>query len=281
MKIKVFIVTYKNEDYLRNNLLSLLDSDLLKYNYEINVINNYTEHFSLEKFCEEKKINVFQNTLRPDFSTGHLSRNWNQAIINGFKDLNKPDCDILVLCQNDNIFKKNWCEYIIEKHSLYDFITVGGGDQYHSYKPEHVKKVGLWDERFCNIGYQEADYFIRSYLYNKDRSSINDYNHKRIHNKLLEDPIETPSGITGTNKIIDLNDSLKGGMRGDESHIRSQAYHHISKKILEEKWGLEFEGGWSEDRLKNLPVKSKIQNFILYPYFEKNVENLEQKGFLI
>jgi hypothetical protein len=40
-----------------------------------------------------------------------------------------------------------------------------------------VKQVGLFDERFCNIGLQEADYFLRCLLYNKDRSSLNDIEH--------------------------------------------------------------------------------------------------------
>lgn len=281
MKIKVYIVTYKNENYLKSNILSLLNSDLVEYDYEINVINNFTNQFNLEQFCKENNVGVLHNSLRPDFSTGHLSRNWNQAIINGFKSITNPECDILVLCQNDNIFKKHWCKYIIEKHKTYDFISIGGGDQYHSYTSEHIKKVGLWDERFCNIGYQEADYFIRSYLYNKDKSSINDFNHKRIHNKLCDDLVETPSGILATNKIIDLYDGLKGGMRGDESHIKSLQYHYISKKILEQKWGLEFEGSWTEEKLSLLPKKSKILNFIYYPYFEKDIEDLAQKGFLI
>jgi hypothetical protein len=281
MKIKIYIVTYKNEDYLKNNIISLLGSDLINYKYEINVINNFTSNFSLQDFCDTNNIKVIHNNLRPDFSTGHLSRNWNQAIINGFKDINNPDCDILVLCQNDNIFKKDWCQYIIEKHKTYDFISIGGGDQYHSYTINHIKKVGIWDERYCNIGYQEADYFIRSYLYNKERTSINDYNHKRIHNKLVEQPTTTPSGIIGTDKIIELDDSLKGGMRGDESHIQSSRYHYISKKILDQKWGIEFEGSWSEEKLKHLPRNSKISSFIFYPYFEKDIEDLNEKGYII
>lgn len=281
MKIKIFIVTYKNEEYLKNNILSLLNSDLVNCNYQINVINNFTGDFSIREFCKNNNIVVYDNYLRPDFSTGHLSRNWNQAIINGFKSIEEPDCDILVLCQNDNVFKQNWCEYIIEKHKIYDFISIGGGDQYHSYKVSHIKKVGLWDERFCNIGYQEADYFIRSFLYNGEKSSINDFNHKRILNQLIEGPIKTPSGIWGTNRIIDLDDSLKGGMRNDVHHIESSKYHNISKNILEQKWGLEFEGSWTQEKLNKLPKKSKIPNFIFYPYFEKNVENLQEKGYVV
>ena len=103
MKIKVFIVTY-NSDLIFNNVESLLSSNLVNYDYSINIVDNYGQNQNLIDFCLDKKINLIQNKLRPSFSTGHLSRSWNQCIINGFKDLNNPDCDILVLCQDDNLF---------------------------------------------------------------------------------------------------------------------------------------------------------------------------------
>jgi len=267
MKVKVFIVTYKNESFLRNNVESLLRSDLTEYDYEINVINNFTSTFESQEFLEERKVKLHQNSLRPDFSTGHLSRNWNQAIINGFKNLKSPDCDVLVLCQNDCLFEEKWCKQMLDLHQDFDFVSMGGGDQFHSYRPEHIRRVGIWDERFCNIGYQEADFFIRSYLYNKDRSSINDPKHKRVHNKV-------------ENSIIVLDDSLIGGMRGDESHNASRQYHQISQKILIEKWG-DFEGNWSEEKLKNLPSHSLLRNYIYYPYFEIDVYDLAEKGYIV
>ena len=69
MKIKVFITTYKNEDFLRNNVESLISSDLMNYDNEINVINNFTDSFESEDFLKSRKIRVFHNVLRPDFST--------------------------------------------------------------------------------------------------------------------------------------------------------------------------------------------------------------------
>jgi hypothetical protein len=41
MKIKVFIVSYKNESILKNNIESLLTSDITNFNFFITVINNY------------------------------------------------------------------------------------------------------------------------------------------------------------------------------------------------------------------------------------------------
>lgn len=265
MKIKVFIVTY-NCDLIYNNIESLLNSDLVDYDYSINVVNNYCQNKNLIEFCENKKINLFENKLRPSFSTGHLSRSWNQCIINGFKDLNNPDCDILVLCQDDNLFLSDWCYELIEFHKKYEFISMGGGDQFHSYKPEHIKKVGLWDERFCNIGYQEYDYFIRSYIYNKERSSINDRKHRRIYNSIGD-------------CFIDHSDYLIGGMRSDQRHLDSVSYHNISQNILLQKWGTE-SMNWNVEYLNGIS-KSNIQNYIYYPYFEKDVYDLKEKNYLI
>ena len=265
MKIKVFIVTY-NSDLIYDNIRSLLSSDLVNYDYSINVIDNYCENNYLIDFCKDNNINLFENKLRPSFSTGHLSRSWNQCIINGFKDLNNPDCDILVLCQDDNLFLSNWCSELINYHNTYEFISMGGGDQFCSYKSEHIKKVGLWDERFCNIGYQEYDYFIRSYIYNKDKSSINDRKHRRINNSIGD-------------KFIDFGDYLIGGMRNDKRHLDSVKYHEISKNILINKWGQE-SMNWNLEYLNGIS-KSNIQNYIYYPYFEKDVYDLKEKNYLI
>lgn len=267
MKVKVFIVTFQNEKFLLDNLESIKNSDIAVFNHDIYVINNYTSRFDLQEYCDKNNVKVLHNHLRPDFSRGHLSRNWNQGIVNGFQDLDSPDCDIVVLAQNDNIFLSDWCSRLVEYHKTYDFITMGGGDQFHSYTPRHVKKVGLWDERFCNIGYQEADYYIRSYLYNRERSSINDHGHKRLHNSIPND-------------FVICSDGLVGGMRNDEHHLRSLEYHKISRKILNQKWG-GVEGNWDEQTLASLPRHSLIPSYVYYPYFEEKVEDLLSKGYQV
>ena len=265
MKIKIFIVTYRNEELLKNNIESILNSDVKNKNFEIVVVNNYTTEFHLQNYCDTNAVKVLHNYLRPDFSTGHLSRSWNQCIINGFKSLTNPDCDILVLAQDDNLFLPHWSSYLIEAHTTLDFITMGGGDQFHSYKPEHIKKVGLWDERFCNIGYQEYDYFIRSYIYNKQKISINDVKHKRTYNEIK-------------NNIINDSDYLIGGMRNDQRHLNSVTYHSISRNVLFAKWGDAAEP-WNTSKLDEIN-KSNILNFIYYPYFEKDIDTTN-KNYMV
>jgi len=107
MKTKLYIVTYNNNEILNNwALKTLFESDFPIDNSDIYIINNHTNIYIEPQY--EDKIKILNNDLRPDFSTGHLSRNWNQAIINGFKNLNEPDCDLVIACQNDTKFCKNW-----------------------------------------------------------------------------------------------------------------------------------------------------------------------------
>lgn len=258
IKIAVYIVTYKSEDMLKNNIESLLKSKNSMdstINLEINVINNYTERFNLGDYFKKNNINILHNFLRPDFSTGHLSRNWNQALLHGFQDLNNPKNDIVCLVQDDSLFLEDWCNYIVEQHKKYDFISFGGGDQFHSYKTDHIKNVGLWDERFSNIGYQEADYYIRSYIHNKEKSSINDHLHYRVHNKL-------------ENKVLVESDEFIGYFRGDERHTDSLEYHENSQTVLMHKWGKD---SITWEKFISLNVKDNNLYFITYPYFEKDI----------
>lgn len=267
MKIKIYIVTYNNNKILNEwSLKTLFESDLSSKKYdikvEINVINNHSNILIDDKFIN--KINILNNVLRPDFSTGHLARNWNQAIINGFKDIKNPDCDILVCCQNDTKFKKNWLEDLIELHKTFSFITQGQGDCFHSYTIDAIKNIGLWDERFCTICFQEHDYFLRALIYNKDFSSINSH-----HSKQLLNPIN----------IELLEKTQCGAQRGEESHFISRQNIDICHHLFNAKWGVKH-AQWNTD-FKWVPSISKIQNFIYYPYFEKNILNLKEKNYLI
>lgn len=269
MKIKHYIVTYNSNEILNNSLESLLPvlKKYTKKNYQLFVINNHSNFKIDSKF--KKYLTVLHNVLRPDFSTGHLARNWNQCIINGFKDLDNPDCDILITSQNDCEFDGDFIPNLIEWHEKYSFIQFGAGDNYISYTPESIKKVGLWDERFCNIGYQEADYFLRQLLYNTDACSINDYRHDRVHNGRI-------------NNIIRHTES--GHDRGDEFHLESKKYHSISETVYNMKWGdsayNHAVNGWSYEKLKNL--SPLVSTFMYYPYFEKkvNLETLKIQNYI-
>ena len=272
MKIKQYIVTYNNSFQINKCLKSIFESlhsselDML----DITIINNHSNFSINDEFKD--KVNVIHNKLRPDFSTGHLSRNWNEAIVNGFQNLLNPNCDILITNQDDVEFQTNYVTKLIELHNQYDFLQFGAGDAFNSYTSNHIKVVGLWDERFCNIGYQEADYFFRSVIYNGAKISLNDEFHKRTHNKI-------PNTIT--------KDTESGYQRGESYHRESAVHHELSRSIFIKKWGFPPSDSTGEAiklNSNNITIKSpNIESFIYYPYFEKDInrDSLEIQKFII
>jgi hypothetical protein len=259
-KVKVYFVTYNSTKHLNETLESFFSADNLdKLNLESYIINNHSNFMLEEKYMKLVK-HVYHNELRPDFSTGHLSRNWNQAIINGFKNLNKPDCDLVITCQDDAIWNKDWVNILLELCEDYNFYTCNNGDLLCYYTPEAIKNIGLWDERFCNIQFQEADYFHRARIYYGEKSSINDTHHGREH---------SPS------KLLALNPH-SGEML--ERSVPSNEYHDHSRNIFCQKWGEE-NIQWSDKNYQKNP--SKISSFFFYPYFEKAMYEAKEKGYVV
>lgn len=261
MKIKLYIVTYNNATDLNKNLETLFLSDLSKYQHEIYVINNHSQITIESKFKE--KIQVLHNVLRPDFSRGHLARNWNQALVNGFQNLNSPDCDILIHAQDDTLWKKDCFERLLHAHDSYNFITDGHGDNICSYTTDAVKAIGLWDERYCTVCYQDADYFLRALIYNKEQSSINDFYHPRKLNLLEESLIVRPK----------TNDE-----RAEARRI-SNKLNEVCRQLFIQKWGDEEMRRWEDPEAVHLPSRPAIPSFITYPYFENDIPELHEKGY--
>lgn len=246
-KIKIFIVTYNDYDSLNANLESLFALDFIHCDVSVHVINNHTNFRLNEKFVD--KVTVLHNQTRPNFSRGHLSRNWNQALINEFQNLNASDCDLVIGCQDDIVWNSDAFQKLLSIHEKYSFYTCAPGDGLWSIKPEAVKKIGMWDERFCAITYQEADYFLRAVKYNREHSSINDVHHKRVHN-----PTEhIAKKVIGTRK----------------HSAESQFVWKYTLSLFQKKWP-----GMSPESWSNLSVipDCVLENYVLYPYFEKDIE---------
>jgi hypothetical protein len=263
MKIKQFIVTYNNKFQINSCLDSIFDNlsaeemEVL----DIFVINNNSNFELSNRFAD--KVTVLHNVLRPDFSTGHLARNWNQAILNGFKNLNTPAADILITNQDDTRFVKNYIDMVYSIHKLFDLAQFGWGDNFVSYTPSAVRQIGMWDERFCSIGYQEADYFLRALLHHRTKTTIQDFSHGRGLNILNKCPIE----------IIQ-----SGNERGEIYHKNATQYHAHNKNLFIKKWGIDPHLPWTEETARAYPL---IDSYILYPYFEKDILTLTQQRFLI
>jgi hypothetical protein len=268
MKIKLYINTYNANNLLNDYCLkSLFESDFDQDNTFVNVVDNHSNVFIEEEY--NKKVNVIHNQLRPDFSTGHLSRSWNLCLINGFVDLENPDCDIVILCQVDSFLNKQWFSNVLNLKNTYklDYVTYGSGDQFQYFTPEAIKNIGLYDERFCNIGYQEADYFLRAAKYHPNKTSINDAAHGRVFNNLNLNFLDTEKLHTGF-------------VRKEQSHIESLKYHGFSLNMFNHKWDA-IPQHWQPNTISN--AKLKTNNYILYPYFENKIlkETLIQQNYII
>lgn len=262
MKIKLYIVTYNNNNILNDwALKTLFESDFPLSN-EVYIINNHSNLYIEPQYIN--KVKILNNDLRPDFSTGHLARTWNQAIINGFVSLNEPDCDLVIACQNDTKFCKNWFSrlLIIILKNGFKYITCGAGDQLQIFTADAIKNIGLYDERFCNLQYHEGDYLLRALLSFNEFSSINDFFHRRVINPINTELIEH---------------TQPGYARREPSHLETFKNSHFSYKIWTTKWGNINDINWDMDKIYDL--KPKIKNYILYPYFEKDILDLEEKYY--
>jgi len=269
MKIKLYIVTYQGHKRLTPTLNSIINSDLAQYDHEINIINNHSDIRLDPKFLN--KVNILHNVLRPDWSSGHLSRNWNQALVNGFGSLVKPLCDVVVCSQDDSLFRPDWASKLEEIHKKYSFVHNGHGDQFHSYLPEAVRHVGLWDERFCGISRQAADYLWRCVMYNKDSSTIQDCLHSRVLNPLFPDDLNKSQGWLVDPDVRKLDVVWDIGADGNDN---------LSIKLIEAKYPVD-PWPWTAEKINNPPTTTLIPNHITYPYFEKDIYNLKEKGYLV
>ena len=276
--IKIFIVTYKRPKVLNETLDRLFnktDYSGIK-NSEVTIINNHSD-FHLDDAFKDK-VTVLHNMTRPDWDTGNLARNWNESLIHGFKDLNNPDAKIVVTMQNDIVLHHNWVSNLLKLHKKYTFVTGILGDNIVSYRPEAVKKIGLWDERFTCPAHKEADYYLRALIYNKQDSIICD----KVHNRLLN-----------AHDYLPLDTSEYRGAdeewRNQSKHLSDsrEAWYH-STQVFYWKWKDTWKtqpsyfgwvNGWTEDFINNPPKPKGAINFSSYPYFEKNVE-LSDKNYV-
>lgn len=263
MRIKHYVVTYRNPVWIEC-VRSILRTPT-EHERSITVINNHTEFAMPEDLAE--RVQVLHNTLRPDWSTGHLARNWNQAIIHGFGNLVQPHADIVVTSQNDSTFEPGYLDRLIDAHQRFDIITSGDGDNCVSYTAAGVRRVGLWDERFCSIFHQEGDYFARAAKFLGERASINDHCHGRVRNP------------------IDIGLCTKIGQTELHAAIRnvSNPTVHLTAALFGAKWSGLRDWPWQpQGEGWNTPETATITlpSFILYPYFEGPVETLREQNYI-
>tara|TARA_R100000808_G_C2154909_1_gene166399 strand:+ start:2211 stop:3137 length:927 start_codon:yes stop_codon:yes gene_type:complete len=275
--MKVFIVTYRRVEILNKTLDTLFNkTDFSSIpDTEVTIINNHSEFELSDEFKD--KVTVLHNNTRPDWDTGNLARNWNEAILHGFKNLNNPDAKIVVTMQNDIVLDPNWATNLLKMHQKYTFVTGQLGDNIVSYLPEAVKKIGMWDERFLTPANKEADYYIRALIYNKDKSLINDRVHGRLLNAHDALPLDTSEYQGGEPSWREIK----------SNEISKEGWFHTSQ-IFYWKWKdtwktqPQYYGWltrWSSDFIENPPSPPKVPNFVQYYYFERDMD-LKDKNYI-
>ena len=290
-KIKIYIITYKRNDVLNELLDNIFTSDISGCNLEVNIINNHSELF-IEKY--QDKVNVHHNQCRVDWSNGNLAQDYNFALIDGFRDLNNPDCDYVITLQNDALLDDNWCNCILNQFKEYDFVVGYLGDNIVGYTPEVVKSVGLWDENFAGVANKCADYYLRCLLYHdKEKIQINDILHRRLINydsDLNLDVVEDRGFIINQNNTSRLpDDEEHKKIRADENPYRAQQTYYFLWKWEGTRPDIERKGNWNEhgyllnwptDMKENNPSHPKKIQFVKYPFFEKNIIDIQNKGYI-
>ena len=275
--MKVFIVTYRRVEILNKTLDTLFNkTDFSSIpDTEVTIINNHSEFELYDEFKD--KVVVLHNNTRPDWDTGNLGRNWNEALLHGFKNLNEPDAKIVVTMQNDIVLDPNWATNLLKMHQKYTFVTGQLGDNIVSYLPEAVKKIGMWDERFLTPANKEADYYIRALIYNKDKSLINDRVHGRLLNAHDALPLDTSEYQGGEPSWREIK----------SNEISKEGWFHTSQ-IFYWKWKdtwktqPQYYGWltrWSPDFVENPPSPPKVPNFVQYYYFERDMD-LKDKNYI-
>lgn len=287
-KMKIYVITYKRSEILNDSLDKLFSSDFSKLeNTEVNIINNHTDFKLKPEF--EKRVNVLHNVLRPDWSNGNVSENYNQAFINGVKNLHKPATELLVTMQNDAAVHSNWCEHLFDMlyAQKFNFVVGHFGDNVVCHTPESIMNIGMWDENLPGQ-YKEADYWIRALRQNRQGSCINDTLHGLEFNNENALDIDTTedrnfieeAGFKGASTLKRRPDDSEQSKIWETS--RGGLFKTAAWQYFHNKW----KGTWKHDPTKigwvkqwpkefkdNPPdiTKSKFKTFYRYIYFEKHI----------
>jgi hypothetical protein len=263
-RVKLFILTYNNPEHFNDTLNSLkATTDLSKL--EVHVINNHSRFIPYGNNSELYN-NVIHNNARPDWSTGHPGRNWNQALMFGFKNLTEPDADVVITVQDDTIFREAWLPNLLDAHKDYDFIMDGIGDTIQSWTAEGVRHIGLWDERYCGLAWGEADYQTMAVVFHPKKVSITTGHPLGQWNPLANEQVFVIRPRSNREKA-------------EHKSVGDRLYKHICADVYNQKWGFyptERRIDWIAANVER-PVGWQ---YVLYPYFEKDVYDLEGKRYV-
>ena len=131
-------------------------------------------------------------------------------------------------------------------------------------------KIGMWDERYLTPGNKEADYYIRALIYNKEKSMIGDFVHRRLLNHHDALPLDTSEYQGGNADWKEIK----------SNELWDEGWYHTTQ-IFYWKWKDTWKSqpsyngwlvNWSQDFIDNPPSPPKVPSFVQYYGFEKNIE---------
>jgi hypothetical protein len=279
MKIKIFILTYRNPADLNGGLEYMFNSTAVsqtKHQIKLNVINNHTE-FSISPDYAPY-VTVYHNPLQPNFGTGHNSRNWNQALMLGFENLNNPKSDLVITAHDDTWWGKNWLELTEQALEMgYTYISYGLGDNIQVWTPQAVKRIGLWDERYCTLAFAEHDYFFKAACYNGDKSSINDKWHARTEPDGRQVKHYEWNPLPFRDDV--LNRPPVNQERQNQINYRKPTAY-LGRELFMQKWGVAPERTSIQEMLDKGIRMPNVSTYMYYPYFENAIETMAEQNYL-
>jgi hypothetical protein len=168
------------------------------------------------------------------------------------------------MAQNEVVFRAGFLAALKRHAARFCYMTFGHGDEVQVMTPEAVRRIGLYDERFCNIGFHEADCFLRALIAAPEAVSINDDFHGRVHNPVPNDVTEHVA---------------TGYSRRDPAHLASMAasfaygsearpYHGISRRVFAHKWAGADPQNWGHAARS---LRECAKQYMMYPYFKYHV----------
>ena len=108
-------------------------------------------------------------------------------------------------------------------------------------------------------------------MYNVEGSTIQDPIHHRVLNPIFLNDIEKSRGW-----LVDPDVRQIDAVHDNSPHGNNE----ISAKLMAAKYPFE-PFPWTLEKIRSRPSKTLIPNFITYPYFEKDIYNLQEKGYII
>jgi len=194
--------------------------------------------------------------------------------------------DYVVTIQADTHLNKTWWSTV--KRRLNDncqFLQFGYGDQVMVYTHQHVRLVGLWDERMPAMGWVEGEYMFRSAMFNPQGTCCTDNTHGRMFNATWI-PVEGQSPEDTWRPIFASYHTPDIQRKRNKHHVTTKQletdyinYMNYNVAIINQKWPERWQVmGWG-DGLTNphYPMMDSLSpQPVMYPFFEKDL--LRQYG---